>query len=664
MKIDIPTLKFWIGEKILIDDVINNLTTIGFETFLEHNLLNISIPYNRSNCNNIFALLNELSGLMNLNFFKKRQRSFNLKYKKCNKFKIKISDKNFCYFYSLIFIEHIDNTRETPENIKNMLIANNINLNNFIVDTLNYASLITGQPYHAYDAEKVYKQINITKLKEDSLFFTINNKPIKLEKDCFVIKDYHNTILALPGIIGSNFSKTTKNSTQCLIELAIFNKDEIKKIKNHYNIITTSSEIFEKGVNIHNKKIALNFLLSLLNTYHITYRKTYHKDINSNNNTLILHKQQITNTLGFIINDIIIEKILKKKFFKFKNFQHYWQIIIPYDRYDITIPENIIAEILKYHGYNNIPMISTNTHVDTEINMSIILKKNITDYLMYAGFNEVINYSFVNYDIEKLISPNNFIFIKNPISEHMSIMRTSLLQGLLKNMVLNINKGEKNLHFFEIGNVWCSNNHVSNLKLSCISTDLYYNNSNTTEKTFYILKGFVENICIKILKINTLTFQCKSNNYLNPTISTDIFKDKKHIGAIGLINNTLLKFFSIKHNIYFMELDLTSILNKFPTTQFNDISKYPKIERDISFIILNKINYIDLLLLIEEKHITDLKNIHLISIYNIDDNHKSITIRFTFQSLIKTLEDKMITAIITDICNTAQNKLSAIIKGF
>lgn len=664
MKIDITTLNFWIGEKILIDDIINKLTAIGFETFLENNFLNISIPHNRSNCNNVFSIINELAGQIDLKFFKKRQKSFKYKYNECNKFKILISDKNFCYFYSIAFIENFDNTKETPENIKNLLIANNINLNNFIVDMLNYASLIIGQPYHVYDATKICKTIIIDKLKTDSLFFTINNKPVKLNKECFVIKDKQNTILSLPGIIGSNFSKVTKKTTQCLIEIALFNKDTIKEIKDYYNITTLSAGIFEKGIDIHNKKIAHTFALTLLNNNNVTCKKTYIKKIKLNHKSVKLHRKKIIDILGFTINDITIEKILKSKKFNFEKFHNYWEISIPYNRYDITNEENCIAEILRYHGYNNIPMIPTKTYVNIKINTSIILKKNISTYMIHSGFNEVINYSFVNSNIERIISDNRLIFIKNPLSDQQNAMRTNLLQGLLKNVLLNINKGEKKLSFFEIGNVWPNNNYNSKLKLSCISTVMHCYNSYASEETFYMLKGMIENICTKIIKLNNLTFQYGINKYLDSNISTNIFIKNQFVGTLGLINHKLLRLFDIKEKIYFMELDLTTTLSQSQTTKFKEISKYPKIERDISFIINNTMTYNKLLSFIEKKNINNLKELNLINIYNIDDHHKSLTIRFTFQSTIKTLEDKDINKIIFDICTAAKSELSAIIKGF
>jgi phenylalanyl-tRNA synthetase beta chain len=368
---------------------------------------------------------------------------------------------------------------------------------------------------------------------------------------------------------------------------------------------------------------------------------------------------------GFEINDNIIETALKKRNFLFSKKIDYWLVSIPYDRYDITTEENVISEILKYHGYNNIPLIPIKTNVMIKENDVVIIKQKISDYLIFSGFHEVVNYSFVNSVVEKTITEKEMIFITNPFSDNMNVMRTSLLQGLLKNMSTNLNRGINDLKLFEIGNVWNNSTTMSDLNCACICTELlYYKNYYNTESTFFAIKNLAENVFQKIFKINTFKLKKNLKIYLHENIRADITLYGSTVGTIGLLNKNILKIFHIKKKIFFLELFLNKITKNLQTTCFTDISKYPKIERDVSFIVNQNISYDDLLDQLSSFKIHYLKSIRLKNIYNIDKKNKSITINFTFQSMTETLVDTDINTIIQNLCKKMTENTQILVKGF
>ena len=251
-----------------------------------------------------------------MTFFNSKKKSFDVTLPLHNiNFNIKNNNKKFCYAYSLIIIKDIDNTLETSDEIKETLIHNKIPLINFIVDILNYVTLVTGYPLHAYDYDAISNNLIIDKLQKEETFFTVNKNEIKLKKNSLIIRDEKNNILSIPGIIGSDTSKIKNTTKNILIENAIFNKHFIEKLSKTYKIKTKASEIFSKGANINNRNMANNLLLSILNPKDITYFEKFYKDLKLIKKNINLYKKNILNMLGFFITDDIIEiKILVLKF--------------------------------------------------------------------------------------------------------------------------------------------------------------------------------------------------------------------------------------------------------------------------------------------------------------------------------------------------------------
>lgn len=662
MKIDTNLLKKWIKKNININEFINKLSFVGFETFLENNKLNISIPYNRNNSSNLFSIINEVSGLINISYFKKKEKLLTKNID--NSISCIKIDETFCYYYAAIIIKNINNNKDTPNNIKDILIDNKIRINNPIVDILNYIFIITGQPVHAYDLDKIDNNIEITKINKNTNIKTINYENIFIKKDSFVIKD-NSKIISIPGIIGSYDSKIDKNTKNILIEVALFDKNKIKELNNIYKIDSLSSKYFENGINI-------NYLNKTVNLIKILFKKIMNssiykeleiksKNINNLNKNINIKKKYITKLLGFYVRNKVIEKAIQKRFFNFKRKYKSWDIEIPYHRSDIENENNIISEILKCIGYENIPEKQIKSY--NEIYNKRNINEYIRNYLTNNGFYEVINYSLVNESFEKNFMNEKYIKIKNPISENMSIMRTSLIQGLLKNASINLNRQKNNIKIFEIGNVWKGINNKSKLNIAIICTELLNikNHYNNNEETFYILKKIAENIINLYNKKKYIKFKEKKYKYLNENISASILLGNKNIGSIGLLSNKINKLFNFKKKLFFLEIKIKNIKNK--NTYFKELSKFPKIEKDISFILNKNIKYENLINFLLKIKIKNLKKIKFVNLYENNNLEKTITLKFIFQSNIETLKDKYVNKKIQKIQKLSIKNFNIKIKG-
>ncbi|HIH2763220.1 MAG TPA: phenylalanine--tRNA ligase beta subunit-related protein [Candidatus Azoamicus sp.] len=649
MKIHLTLIKKWFDEVIDTEKLTTKLTDIGFESFIEKNILNISIPTNRPDCTNLLSILNELSKFYKI---KNIENNNSLTYEDKNEINIIIKEKLFCPIYCCVIIKNINNNIDTPNDISEHLNLNDINKNNFITDVLNFSTLITGQPMHAYDKEKIGNKIIISKSKQNINVRSINDTTIHIKKNDFIICNNENEILSLPGKIGTNLSKIDKNTRSVLIESAYFNESSFK----NSNIHTKSSNMFKHGINLNMIKTSLMYCINLINYFQKTINsslieKKYNKYIPKNTNIKI-HKSYIINFTGINEKDLYLEKIFNNTGITIKTLKTSWKFKIPSHRKDVQIKENIIAEIIKFIGYNSI---KEKAIIHNTLNVSKLYhtKKWNDDktmfFLLNNGFSEIITYSFVDKNIEKLItSEEKIINIINPMSENNNVLRSSLMQGLMKTFKLNTNKGNEKIKLFEIGNVYIKNKNKMQIKkkLACVCEENNIINENKNydcDINFFIIKKIIENIIIKIYKNKNLEFKINNdhtNYYLDKNVSAHIFLKKKKIGEIGLLNKDFLESLSIKNNIYFFQIDLNFKNNN--NLKIKNISKYPKIKRDISIITNYNESFIRIKNYIENLKIKYLKEIKFKNIFKTENNTKSTHIQLTFQSNKKTLTDNEI----------------------
>lgn len=646
MKINLNLIKKWFDEHIDIEKLTTKLTDIGFESVVEKNILNISIPNNRPDCTNLLSILNELS-----KFYKIKKIDDNkIKYDDTqNEIKILIKEKQFCPIYYCTIIKNINNNIATPVEILEHLNLNEIKTHNFITDVLNFSTLMTGQPLHAYDKSTLGNKIVISKCKKNIRIISINEKIINIKKNDVIIYNDKNEILSIPGKIGTFYSKIGKSTTSILIESAYFDESFFK----YSNINTQSSNIFKHGVNLDLIKTSIIYCINLINYFQKSINtklieKKYKKYIPKHRN-ITINKSYVLNFTNIDEKDLRLNDIFKDTGIIVHILKNSWKFKIPPHRKDIQIKENIISEIIKFFGYNKIKNIPI-TNDTTNINKTYYIKKNnegkIINLLLSNGFNEIITYSFVDKNIELLItSHENIISIKNPMSENNNVLRSSLMQGLIKTFKLNANKGHEKIKLFEIGNIYKKNKNKIIIKKSiaciCEENDIINENKNyQSDINFFIIKKIIENIITKISKNYTLEFDINNKTYLDEDVSADIIINSKKTGEIGLLDKKFLEKLSIKNNIYFFQMDLNFKSNYKSKKTY--ISKYPKIKRDISIITKNNEVYSNIKKYISFLNIKDLKDITFMNVFKTDNDSKSINIRLTFQSNNRTLTDNEI----------------------
>ena len=667
MKISINLLKKWIGSHLDIKDVTDKLTLIGFETYIEKDKINVSIPYNRNNCANLFGIYNEIAKIFSVENIK--QYHFKSTFK--NDIKIKINDREFCPLFYGIVIKNINNNIILPKYIEEFLVDNNITLVNPLINIINYVTLIVGQPLHAYDLDTISTNIIITKTRDVEELILLNKKQIQLNKSTPVISD-GKKIIAIPGIIGSYITRVKNDTNNIFLESAYFNSDMINDLSKECDIETYASNVFKNSINPALTKFALIYASYLINKLQgCSYSDVIEKECKKyipKKTQINLYKTNISTIIGCKISDQIIEQNLKKIRLKFKKFKNYWKIDIPPHRKDLTLEENIIAEIVQLYGYHNIPSIPMKTDMIFKIHQSeeSITIDKIMSLLTNHGFFEVITYSFVDGEIERYLHGNtNIITLRNPMSQNLNVMRSNLLQGLLKNVKYNLNRGQDKISIFEIGNVFSNKQNISAQKVlaGICTTNLIYKKQNGYENTdFFVIKNFIKQIYTQIYKQTNLKFYKADVDYLDEALNACILSNNKKIGVLGLINKAILEKFSIKQALYFFHLELYTQEEKI-IPFFKKISKYPQVQRDVSLILKNTIIYDDVISFIKILNIENLITFNLLDLYNLEnEDMKSMTLRFTFQDMNTTLIDEIINSKMMFLQKKLEDEFNAIIK--
>ncbi len=637
-----------------------------------YNNIDIKIPFNRIDCNNILGLAREISILSNKKLnFKYKQNIIHEKKKNINILFKNKQKNNYCENIKYILIKKINlNTKNIPKTIKKRLKIIGIKKKNTLINIINYITIESGQIINCFDYDKLNNK-NIT-IK----FFKKKNKQ-NIKNINYIILNNKNIIYKNYNIYYKNIfpNKNTKNII--LIAPLLTSKFQLKK-KNTFNKKNT----IEKFINNFDENIQSYFIKKISNIINNIYGGKIEK-IGIKKNKIKIKKlknikiiyTKINTILGFYIKKIDIIKILKKIGCKIlsKN-NKYIHINIPKWRNDLTTNENITEEIIKIYGYNKIPTSSflTKFKINTKKNHNKININKLKNLFINLGYKEVINFYFSNKKKENIFFDNKNkkqIKINNPISKNMSTLRTSLIPGIISNIIFNFSRQNYNIKFFEIGTCFKlkKNKIKSKKKITAIICGNKFKNHWSIKKNkifdFFDLKGDLEYILKKQKKIKTLQLKKYKNRLFNSNLSTIININNKKIGIIGMLNKNIQNHLSIKYPIFIFEINLKKIL--YPKkTKIKKISKFPENIRDITLILnkktkINKI--INTCLSVNNKKI---KKIDIIKIFTNEKlkkiKKKNITIRLTIQDNKKTLNEKEINKLIYKCINKLKYKFNII----
>ncbi len=577
---------------------------------------------------------------------------------------VDIKDSSLCNRFCGLVIKGIK-IKPSSKEIKNKLISIGLKPINNVVDITNLVMHELGQPLHAYDLDKIKSgRIEIKTLKDKTVFKTLDEQEIKLSKNDLVICD-GDIPMCLAGVYGG-YEYSVNNQTKTIfLESAYFNPISVRKTSKNHSIKTDSSYRFERGVDIEMVDYALKRAASLIKNscdgeIICDIIDEYPSKIEEKN--IVLNFEKINSLIGYEIDKLKIKSILNFLDFKINNVTDISVgIEIPKYRHDVNRECDVVEEILRIHGYNNIPNDETLKFSLSTINNDNNKFQNlISNYLSSISFNEIMNNSLVQNEPDS--SSSEIVKLKNSISNDISIMRTNLLDGFLKAISYNINRKSVKNNFYEFGSVYGYklNNYTESKRLGiAINGDIV--EKSWSNKSFPAQIFYLKNVVVNILELFKVSFSEHLNNDRLTLKNGD-----STIAEIRSVSSDKLKDFGIKSNVFFALIDIDLLFSKIKPNFFNvkSVSKYPKVVRDFSFLVEDDVLFSKMkntILSIDPNIIGDIK---LGDSYRPDKSNgkKSYSFSVTINPSQGTLSDKQIKRISDKIVKSVYKEFNAVLR--
>ena len=586
---------------------------------------------------------------------------------------VSVEDIEACPRYAGVSISGLT-VKESPEWLKNKLKAIGQRSINNVVDITNFILNETGQPLHAFDADKIEgKSIIVKKAEADELFTTLDEKERKLFAEDLLICNGKREPMCIAGVFGGLHSGVTSTTTNIFLESACFASSGIRKTSLKHGLRTDAATRFEKGVDISNvlnvlkraalliKEVAGGEISSdIVDVYPAPKEKTlvslkyqYLKKLSGKNYHPDTVKKILV-ALGFEINREGIDEI---------------SVAVPFSKPDISLPADLVEEIIRIDGLDNIDIPTTIT-ISPSVNAlgtKEALKDKIATYLIGQGFNEIVTNSITNskYFDETIL--NGTVKMMNNLSADLDVLRPSMLETGLECIAYNNNRKNNNLQLFEYGKTYHTKGIGSYWEDEHLAIYITGDNHEDTwqEKAkafdFYRAKG----IATAILSLNGLDKIKVAKDEENGKII--ISSSKQNIASITIVDAATLKAFSIKQAVYFIDINYSALLQQVQKNKivYKEVPKFPAVQRDLALVVGADTTYNVLETVVKKANLVKLQSMRLFDVFEsekLGTGKKSMAVNFTFLDEEKTLTDKETDAMMGRIIESFEKELNAEIR--
>ncbi|MGL0814879.1 phenylalanine--tRNA ligase subunit beta [Vibrio vulnificus] len=546
-----------------------------------------------------------------------------------------------------------------------------------VVDITNFVLLEQGQPMHAFDLAKIDGGIVVRLAEQGEKITLLDGSEAELNADTLVVAD-HNKALAIAGIFGGEESGVTSETKDVLLECAFFAPDHIRGRARSYGLHTDSSMRFERGVDyalqVNAMERATALLVEICGGEVAPVVAVESEAELPKPNKVALRRTKLDNLLGHHIADSDVVEILERLGMTVETTAEGWVAVAPTWRFDIAIEQDLVEEVGRIYGYDNIPnqnpAAALKMHDHQEANIPL---KRVRDLLVDRGYHEAITYSFVEPEQQKLVVPGvDALILPNPISAEMSAMRLGLIQGLLNTVVHNQKRQQPRVRLFEYGlrfipcdtaeNGMRQEPMLAGVIAGTRSEEHWNIDTNTVD--FFDLKGDVEAILELSANDKAYSFVAAKHPALHPGQSAAIVVDGKEIGVIGTVHPELERKFGLNGRTIVFEIEWSAI-NRKVIPEAVALSKFPANRRDIAVVVDEAVASGDIVNACLEVGGEFLKAAKLFDVYvgkGVEESKKSLAIALTLQSNERTLEDADIAGAVDAIVAHVSEKFGASLR--
>lgn len=586
--------------------------------------------------------------------------------------KVSVEDSELCPRYSSMTIEGI-NVNESPKWLKERLTAIGLRPVNNIVDITNFVLHELGQPLHAFDADKISgKHIIVKKIDEGTPFTTLDEVERKLNADDLMICDEVQP-LCIAGVFGGMESGVTEETTSIFLESAYFNSVSVRKTAKRHALNTDSSFRFERGTDPEMTVLALKraaFLIQeLAGAENVSgIEDFYPQPILPF--TFEVGYKNVQRVIGKEIPKVEIKEIIEALAIKvLSDDGSVLQVEVPSYRVDVTREVDIVEEVLRIYGYNNVEIkqqmrasLNTSVKPDREVVLNLV-----ADFLIANSYHEILNNSLTKSSYA--VDEERMVKILNPLSGDLSMMRQSLLFSGLESIEYNQKRRNANLRFFEFGKTYFleNNKYIETEHLSLFITgkkSIEQWNHSQEKVSFFELKGVVDAL---LKRLNLQGFQVQELEEGHFSYGLNYHRGKQSIVSFGAVHTSVLKEMDIENEVFYADFNWEMLLKSIRNNaiKYKEVSKYPSVRRDLAMLVEESIGFSELEKIAIKTDKKLLRDVNVFDVYKgekLPEGKKSYALSFTFQDEEKTLTDKQIDALIQKLIINFEKEANAEVR--
>jgi len=590
---------------------------------------------------------------------------------------VQIEAPEACRRYAGRIIHKVNSSAETPQWMVSRLQRAGLRSLSPIVDITNFVLLELGQPMHAFDLQKLNGGLHVRMAKAGETLELLDGNTIDLQTGSLVIAD-ESGAQALAGIMGGLPTSVTDDTQSIFLESAYFAPEAIAGKARRYGLHTDSSHRFERGVSpdlqVRAIQRATQLIVDICGGEPAEVTDLVMDDQLLIRAPILLREQRITKLLGMQIPESKVENILQRLGCQVEKSDQGWQVTPPVFRFDIALEVDLIEELARINGYDQIP--STLRKMPPLIVQSAEAEIKLEDFynvLTSRDYHEVVSYSFVDEKAEKLISPDlQAVQLANPLSAELSVMRTTLWPGLLKTVSHNLKRQQTRVRVFETGLTFVKTAEglLQRKKIAGAITGTLMPPqwaSRSTDVDFFDVKGDVEALLSEVAG-SEFSFVVAEHPSLHPGQCARVMKKTREadepVGWLGALHPRLESALGLGQSVYVFELDIEQI-SKRKLPKYTKVSAYPAIQRDLALLVKENISFAEIAEVIKKSEIVQLVDYYLFDSYvgeGIPKGHKSLALSLIFQDVSRTLEETEITTCTNTLVKLLEQHTGAVLR--
>ncbi|MEP6390367.1 MAG: phenylalanine--tRNA ligase subunit beta [Halioglobus sp.] len=640
---------------------------------LNDKVIEIGLTPNRADCLGVIGIAREV-GLLN-NVVVTPPEFARADVSTQETFPVSLANPQACPRYVGRVIRGVDLSRPSPLWLQEKLRRCGIRSIDAVVDITNYVLLELGQPMHAFDLDKLHGGITVRNTNAGESLELLDGQTVELTPETLVIADESGP-LAMAGIMGGEPSSVTETTDSLFLEAAFFTPELLAGKARAYGLHTDSSHRFERGVDFTLQAEAMEratqLVLDIVGGQAGPVIEVVEESCLPVRGDVTLRAARIQKMLGFELPADEVVRILSGLGLAVTSTDEGWTCGVPSWRFDISIEADLLEELARVYGYNNLPV----THIRADLVIpsqpeTTLSARYLRRHLSARGFREAITYSFVDPKLQALFDPSvTPVALQNPISADMAVMRTSLIPGLISAMTRNTKRQQPRVRLFETGLRFVPGDkglrQVPTLAMVVTGNRVAESWSSVSESTdFYDIKGELESLIALTRRSDAFEFRSAQRDGLHPGQTAQVTLKGQAVGFVGALHPTVQAELGVASPVYACEVDLEALLET-QLPEFAELSKFPEVRRDLAVVVDKSVLSSDLMSNVRSVAGTYLTDLRLFDVYEgkgIDPKRKSLALGLTFRDQSRTLSDEDVNLAMDQVIDSLEKNYKAELRN-